>query len=74
MGTKLKAKNRTGWLGSALVSVGDMLIPLVFAFIVGSVFSLICDTNPFTLYGYIIKRPLFAAKSLWFSFKCSVSS
>lgn len=58
MGTKLKAKNRTGWLGSALVSVGDMLIPLVFAFIVGSVFSLICDTNPFALYGYIIKRSL----------------
>ena len=64
MGTKLKAKSKSGWLGSALISVGDMLIPLMFAFLVGSIFSLICDTNPFTLYGYIIKRAFFSKGGL----------
>ena len=56
MGTKLKEKGRPAWLGSMLITVGDVLIPLVFAFFVGSIFSLICGTNPFTLYSYIIKR------------------
>ena len=34
----------------------DIVIPLILAFGVGAIFSLICGCNPFTLYGYIIKR------------------
>ncbi|QTQ12987.1 ABC transporter permease [Treponema parvum] len=34
----------------------DVILPLVFAFGVGSVFSIICKCNPFKLYGYIIKK------------------
>lgn len=56
MGTKLKPKAADSWLRNTLITVGDILIPLVFAFLVGSIFSLICGTNPFTLYGYIFKR------------------
>lgn len=56
MGSRQKTKATSGWLGSALTTAGDVLIPLVFAFIVGSIFSLICGANPFTLYGYIIKK------------------
>lgn len=38
----------------------DILIPLLLAFGVGAVFSLICGCNPFTLYGYIVKKAFFS--------------
>lgn len=59
MSTKQKTKRAPSWLGNAFIAGGDVLIPLVFAFIVGSIFSLICGTNPFTLYSYIIKKAFF---------------
>lgn len=42
------------------IKIGDIIVPLFLAFGVGAVFSLICGTNPFTLYGYIIKRAFFS--------------
>ena len=39
-----------------ICGVIDVIIPLVLAFGVGSIFSLICDCNPFKLYGYICKK------------------
>ncbi len=54
---KEKALKKPGGLSSnVLITGGDILIPLVFAFCVGSIFSLICGCNPFELYGYIAKR------------------
>ena len=38
------------------VRILDILIPLACAFGIGSIFSLICHCNPFTLYGYIIRK------------------
>ncbi len=64
MGKKLKNKARSGWLSSTLITIGDVFIPLVFAFVVGSIFSLICGTSPFTLYGYIIKKAFFSLGGL----------
>lgn len=55
MKQRLPAKRSSGWGGNLLTATGDVLVPLVFAFAVGSIFSLICGCNPFTLYGYIIK-------------------
>ena len=43
-----------------LISIGNIVIPLILAFIVGSIFSILSRCNPFTLYGYIIKRAFFS--------------
>lgn len=43
-----------------LIALGDIAIPLLLACVTGAVFSLICGCNPFTLYGYIIKRAFFS--------------
>ena len=43
-----------------LLSIGNIVIPLILAFIVGSIFSILSRCNPFTLYGYIIKRAFFS--------------
>ena len=51
-------------LGNGLIRLGDVLVPLIFAFLVGSIFSLMCGTNPFTLYSYIIKRSLLSTGGL----------
>ena len=51
MKQRLPAKRSSGWGGNLLTATGDVLVPLVFAFAVGSIFSLICGCNPFTLYG-----------------------
>lgn len=64
MSNRQKQKAAPDWLGRALTAAGDVLVPLVFAFIVGSIFSLICGTNPFTLYGYIIKRSFLSVGGL----------
>lgn len=42
------------------IRICDILIPLLLAFGVGAVFSLICGCNPFTLYGYIVKKAFFS--------------
>ena len=60
MKQRLPAKRSSGWGGNLLTATGDVLVPLVFAFAVGSIFSLICGCNPFTLYGYIIKKAFFS--------------
>lgn len=36
----------------------DIVLPLFFAFAVGSIFSVICNCNPFVLYSYIVKKSL----------------
>ena len=64
MEKRLKIKPKAGLVGHALTLVGDVLIPLVFAFIVGSIFSVICGTSPFTLYGYIIQRAFMSTGGL----------
>lgn len=45
-------------------SLGDIIIPLVLAFSVGSIFSLICSCNPFTLYSFIIKKAFLSTGGL----------
>lgn len=64
MGNKLKNKTGSSLMDTALVKIGDVLIPLVFAFAVGSIFSLICGTDPVTLYSYIIKKAFFSVGGL----------
>lgn len=59
MKQRLPAKRTTGWTSNLLAAAGDVLVPLLFAFGVGSIFSLICGCNPFTLYSYIIKKAFF---------------
>lgn len=52
------------WRGNLLVIAGDVLIPIVCAFIVGSIFSLICGCSPFVLYGHIIKKSFFSVNGI----------
>ena len=56
MKQRLPAKRTTGWTSNLLAAAGDVLVPLLFAFGVGSIFSLICGCNPFTIYSYIIQK------------------
>lgn len=46
MKQRLPAKRTTGWTSNLLAAAGDVLVPLLFAFGVGSIFSLICGCNP----------------------------
>lgn len=64
MKQRLPAKRTTGWTSNLLAAAGDVLVPLLFAFGVGSIFSLICGCNPFTLYSYIIKKAFFSVGGL----------
>lgn len=64
MKQRLPAKRTTGWTSNLLAAAGDVLVPLLFAFGVGSIFSLICGCNPFTLYSYIIKKSFFSVGGL----------
>lgn len=57
-------RSTPGWIGNFLTQLGNIAIPLIFAFAVGSIFSLICGCNPFTLYGYIIKKGFFSRGGL----------
>lgn len=52
------------WGANLFAAGGDILIPLLFAFGVGSIFSLICGCDPFVLYGYIIKKAFFSLGGL----------
>ena len=45
MKQRLPAKRTTGWTSNLLAAAGDVLVPLLFAFGVGSIFSLICGCN-----------------------------
>ena len=60
MKQKLRARPASGWSSNLLTAAGDVLLPLLCAFGVGSIFSLICGCNPFTLYSYIIKKAFFS--------------
>ena len=45
MKQRLPAKRTTGWTSNLLAAAGDVLVPLLFAFGVGSIFSLICGLS-----------------------------
>ncbi|MBC8536727.1 ABC transporter permease [Feifania hominis] len=51
MSHMLKQRRRTA-------SVLNFLIPIAFAFLIGSLFTLALGQNPFAVYGYIIKKSL----------------
>ena len=61
--TDLKRESR---IISAIVKTGDLLLPLIFALVIGSLFTLICGANPIELYGYIFRKA-FLSLGGWFN-------
>lgn len=61
--TDLKRESR---IISAIVKTGDLLLPLIFALVIGSLFTLICGANPIELYGYIFSKA-FLSLGGWFN-------
>lgn len=60
MKLKLRTKPASGRKSDPLSSLGDVLLPLLFALVVGSIFAVICGTNPLTLYSYIVQKAFFS--------------